>query len=768
MYAREQSLNGIWTLYIAEHSEVRRYSEPLCTQAVLNTAGFQKLNGSVPGNFELDLQAAGLLEDPFFGTNPLKLQELENRHLWYVRRFTFTGDASRTFLRFEGIDTIAEVYLNGRLIGTSDNMFLAHEFHAEGIRSGENELVVHIKPVCIEARETEMDADVFVHNPYNAGSLMVRKAAHSFGWDILPRCISGGLWRGCSLVEKKKDSLQDIYLTTVSLSEGEAGLHCVYEAQLDGDFSQDYALRLTGTCGGSKFEYFLNKLWHNRGCFHFTIKEPKLWWPRDLGEPELYDVCAELFYRGELVDELRFSFGVRTVRLLRTDTTDEQGSGEFCFLVNGEKIYIRGTNWVPLDAFHSRDAARLDRALALLWESNCNMVRCWGGGVYEDHAFFDFCDRNGILVWQDFAMGCATYPQNELFQRKIAQEVEAVVRKLRRHPSIALWAGDNECDVAAAYWEIVSGDPNENRITRVTIPEVLRRVDPWRDFLPSSPYVSRAVYASGDPNRMPEDHLWGPRGYYKGAYYINSNSHFVSEMGVFGCPSLLSLRRFISPENLRNRQHDEWKLHTGMMEPGKNQPYAFRARLNEEQVAQLFGAVPDDPEEFSKASQYFQAEGFKFFIEHFRTEKWRRTGLIWWNLLDGWPEISEASVDYYFNKKLSFDYIRRSQEPLCLMLREPKNGALQIVAANEYREEKRVTYTVTDIETGKCLVSGEAALYPNALTELGAIDFDPHGNHYYALSLACEGKNYYNHYVSGEIPFSLTQYETLLKKANIL
>lgn len=144
------------------------------------------------------------------------------------------------------------------------------------------------------------------------------------------------------------------------------------------------------------------------------------------------------------------------------------------------------------------------------------------------------------------------------------------------------------------------------------------------------------------------------------------------------------------------------------------------------------------------------------------------TGLIWWNLLDGWPEISEASVDYYFNKKLCFDYIRRSQEPLCLMLREPKNGALQIVAANEYREEKRVTYTVTDIETDRCLVSGEASLYPNALTELGAIDFDPHGNHYYALSLACEGKNYYNHYVSGEIPFSLTQYETLLKKANIL
>ena len=303
MYARERSLNGTWTLFVAEHSQVRRHSEPLCTGSALQAAGFLKLNGSVPGNFELDLQAAGLLDDPFFGTNPLKLQELENRHLWYVRRFGFDGDASRAFLRFEGIDTISEIYLNGCLLGTTDNMFLAHEFFAEGIRAGENELVVHIKPVCIEARTLETDADVFVHNPYNAGSLMVRKAAHSFGWDIFPRCISGGLWRGCSIVEKKKDYLQDIYLTTVTLSEGGAGLHCVYETVLDGDFSQDYSLRLTGVCGESRFDYCLDKLWHNRGCFHFSLKNPQLWWPRDLGEPALYDVCATLSYRGEVVDE---------------------------------------------------------------------------------------------------------------------------------------------------------------------------------------------------------------------------------------------------------------------------------------------------------------------------------------------------------------------------------------------------------------------------------------------------------------------------------
>ena len=152
MYQNEQSLNGTWKLYLAEHSTVRRLKFPLSTRRDLEMAGFQCVDGTVPGNFELDLQAAGLLEDPFFGTNPLKLQELENRHLWYVRTFLFSGDADSAYLRFEGIDTFSEIYLNGQCIGTTDNMLIPHEIRAEGIRRGGNELVVHIKPTCIPPR----------------------------------------------------------------------------------------------------------------------------------------------------------------------------------------------------------------------------------------------------------------------------------------------------------------------------------------------------------------------------------------------------------------------------------------------------------------------------------------------------------------------------------------------------------------------------------------------------------------------------------------
>ncbi len=157
-----------------------------------------------------------------------------------------------------------------------------------------------------------------------------------------------------------------------------------------------------------------------------------------MGEQNLYKVTATLYHGKEIVDTAGFNFGIRTVRLIKSDTTDNSGNGEFCFYVNGVKAYVRGTNWVPLDAFHSRDSGRLKKALDMLVDVNCNAVRCWGGNVYEDHEFFDFCDKNGILVWQDFAMGCATYPQNREFLEKMREETEFIVKKLRGHTSIAI------------------------------------------------------------------------------------------------------------------------------------------------------------------------------------------------------------------------------------------------------------------------------------------------------------------------------------------
>lgn len=770
MHKTQTKLNGIWRLYIVENKDCKAFADSIFNETQLKAKGFTAIDGSVPGNFELDMHKSGLIGDPFYGENPHKIQSLENRHLWYATEFDFCGDNTASYLRFEGIDTFADIYLNGEKIGSSDNMFIAHEFKAEKLKNGKNELLVHIKPTMIEARKYEFAMDVFTHLRYNSASLSVRKAAHMFGWDILPRFVSGGMWRDVLIVEKKQDYIKDFYLQTTEMKGNTVELSACYTVKLAEDYTYDYSLTLEGVCKDKSFAYTVNKLWGSSGNITFTVEDPYLWWPRDMGEQALYAVKVLLCYKGEVIDTNEFDFGIRTVKLNKTDITDEDGNGEFCFVVNGEKLFARGTNWVPMDAFHSRDAERLDKALEMLKDINCNMVRCWGGNVYEDHPFFDFCDKNGILVWQDFAMGCATYPQDDDFAHRFKCEVEHVVKKLRRHTSLALWAGDNECDVAWGFWEDgPKRNPNGNRLTRKIIPEVLSRLDPFREYLPSSPYVSERAFAVGDESLLPENHLWGPRDYFKSDFYTKAPSHFASETGYHGCPSPESLKRFISDEKLWPWQNnDEWQMHATCMELGDGVPYAFRNALMANQIKVLFGFEPDNLEDFALASQLSEAEADKFFIERFRWGKWRRTGLIWWNLVDGWPQISDAVVDYYYVKKAAYSFIKRSQAPVCLMFKEPENGKLSLAGANEFLYEKEFSYTVTDVTDDKMICSGTATLTANGLDILEEIPFEEDKNHFYYIEWTVDNKTHKNHYMSGKVPYDYKTYLECLKKCDLL
>lgn len=765
MYNKQITLDGEWTLYLEENKNCAGFADEIRTEKDLIFRKAEKIPALVPGNFELDLYRAGKTEDPFFGMNPLLLQKLENRHLWYVCHFSFDGNAERSFLHFEGIDTFADIFLNGEKTGSADNMFISHEFPAKGIKQTDNELIVHIKPTCIEAKKYEFDMDVTTHLKYNAASLPIRKAAHSFGWDIMPRIVSGGLWRSVSVIEKKKDYIKDIYFNTDAVSENTAYISGCFDLELSGDFAMDYSLDITGVCGGSKFEYRADRLWHNRGNIEFEVENTLLWWPRDMGGHSLYHVTAVLKYCGAQADTFEFDFGIRTVRL--DFSKKEHGGRNFCFYVNEVPTFIRGTNWVSMDAFHSRDAERYEKALQLLEESGCNAVRCWGGNVYEDHAFFDFCDRSGILVWQDFCMGCATYPQDDRFAAMIEHEVEQVVKKLRRHPSIALWAGDNECDVAAMFWKKHKRNPNDNRITREVIPGVLKRVDPWRTFLPSSPYVDDEAFLQNDEFYLPENHLWGPRDNFKGDFYAKSAVTFVSETGYHGCPSPESLKKFIPEDALWPINDREWAVHASCMEMGKDNPYYFRNELMTNQIKCLFGDVPQTLERFSAASQVSQAEAIKFFVERVRAGKWDKTGIIWWNLVDGWPQISDAVVDYYYEKKRAFSYLKRSQQPVCLMMREPKDGRLQLVGANEYTENRRISYSVKDVESGAYVCSGETVLTLNAVTEIAEIPYPAGEQHFYLIEWHGKDGTGKNHYLCGEMPFDLNKYFELFEKSGL-
>ncbi len=721
--------------------------------ASLRAAGLTIRPCTVPGNFELDLLANGLIEDPFFGMNIADMTRFEAAHVWYFREFEAQDEAGcDTQLVFEGLDCLADVYLNGRHIASCDNMLVEQPIDITGRLTARNELLVHFRPAVEEARRHAYPPRLRALGS-NYESLYIRKAPHMYGWDIMPRAVSAGIWRPVRIYCLPRERIEQAYLETtlIAADKSIANLTFHYQARLDP--RARYEMALEGRCGASHFEA-RGRVLFDAGKIGVHVDGPALWWPRGRGQANLYVVHARLLRDGHEVDSITFTHGIRTIRLLRTSVTSENGDGEFCFNVNGERIFVLGTNWVPADAYHSRDARRIPAILDLVEDIGCNMIRCWGGNVYENDLFFELCDRMGILIWQDFAMACAMYPQDEGFQRQLAAEARSVVRRLRQHPSLALWAGDNECDAGYAS---LGQDPNRNALTRRVLPEVLWDEDPGRPYLPSSPYIDDVAWRTG-LRYLPEDHLWGPRDYFKGEYYPSALCHFASEIGYHGCPDRESLQRFLSIGKLWPYQNnEEWLLHCTSPVPGVDL-YDYRVELMAKQVRVLFGVVPDNLDDFAFASQASQAEAMKFFIEMFRVAKWRRTGIIWWNIVDGWPQLSDAVVDYFFRRKLAYGHIKRSQAPVCLMLRELQEGYQELVACNDTREEARLHCRVRDIDSGAVLFEGEATAAPDAVTPLGKIEWPDATTRFLLLDWTGPGITGANHYLQGRPPYSLHQY----------
>ena len=691
-------------LAFAQNKDVKARAFEPTTVAELENSGFITLQAIVPGNFELDLLREGMIDDPYYSTNPIQMQKWEAMHVWYYTTFDFEGKADKnTFLVFEGIDTVADIYLNGEKLGHTENMFLTYEFCVPNLKSKGNELIVHITPATIYARQFRQAAMVNAL-PYNCDSLALRKSAASFGWDIMPRLVSAGIWKEMYILQKPQERIEDVYLFTTSVEEdGTAQVNAAFYVYSEEDYMQGATLEITGVCGESTFT-MKKDLFDANGRVQCKQKF-KLWYPKNYGEQNLYDITVRLFRDGRLKDEKKLRFGVRKIELVRTSTIGKDG-GEFYFTVNGKKVFILGTNFVPLSPYHSEDKSRYQKALDMVEDIGCNTIRCWGGNVYEDDEFFDICDEKGILVWQDFMMGCAVYPHDERFVKQMEEEATFIVKKLRNHPSLALWAGDNECDLFYMYDTTGYGrDPNRNVVTRRILSDVVFREDHVRPYLPSSPYVDEYAFASQEP--LSEEHLWGPRDYFKGEYYRTAVAAFASEIGYHGCPKVKSLKKFISPQKLwpifddEGVVNDDWLAHAASMELKMDAKYSYRIGLMAEQVKTLFGFIPDNLPLFSMLSMISQAEAKKYFVERFRIKKWERTGIIWWNLLDGWPQISDAVVDFYFEKKLAYDYIKRSQAPVCFMFDEPIEGECGLYGVNDTLEDFDGVCVVTDVESGK-------------------------------------------------------------------
>ncbi len=763
-------LGSGWRIAYEENYICREYADQIRDIASLKEKKLPEIPASVPGNFELDLYNANVIGDPFFGLNPLAMQDLENRHVWYYNEFELSDPDGTEYIKFEGIDTIADIYVNGALVRHTDNMYLSYEIGLPDLKNGRNELVVHIWPASIAAREFRLPPSSNAQE-YAYDSLYLRKAPHMFGWDIMPRIVSCGIWKPVSILRRKADRIDDAFLYTTGIDPAgrSAAASIFFHVDVSRDLLKEYSLEVEGICGDSRF-YFKKRLWHTEGHFRFWIQNCKYWWPKNAGEPNLYETKVNLYYKDELCDTYTVNFGVRTVELDRTNVTDEEGHGEFCFKINGKKVFAMGSNWVPVDAFHSNDINRLPKALELLDDLGCNITRCWGGNVYEDDFFFDFCDRHGIMVWQDFAMGCAVYPQERRFFEMLETEAKHIIKRLRNHASLVLWAGDNEGDYAYQDWGGIRRNPDKNIVTREVLARACEAYDFTRPYLPSSPYITEESYVGGKPTS--EDHLWGPRDYFKGPYYNTTVCHFASETGYHGCPSPESLKKFLSKEELwpcfkeNGLSKDEWQVHAACMELLPDVAYSYRIRLMANQVKTLFGKTEaQDLENFAKQSQISQAEAKKFFIERFRASKWRRTGIIWWNLLDGWPQISDAIVDYYFTKKLAYHFIKRSQNPVCLMFREPENGFLPLYGVNDTTADAEVSFAVKNItEDGRLVLEGEALLPADASTRIGELKLKDGEKNFYLIEWQKDGGTHRNHYFTNIIDIDYDAYLKALEK----
>ncbi len=752
-----------WQMSFAKDAEISEKT-PAGAAEMLKSS-YPVYEARIPGNFEIDLQRNGIIDDPFLGLNVLKVHEYEDCHVWYFTSFAIEAPAGGdSFLVFEGLDTFADIYLNGQRLVSTDNMLIEHRIPVNGKLKSTNELLVHIKPACIEAKKYDYTASNFALN-YNYESLFVRKAPHMYGWDIMPRIVSAGIWRDVYIENLAYERIEECYLQTVSAEgeNGDAKLSAFFKITMGSCLYTDYELTIEGCCRDRSFKV-RRKLHFCAGSFSFTAGNVKLWWPKGRGEPNLYSVTVSLMKGGQSISSREFNFGIRTVKLERTGVIDGFGNGEFYFIVNGEKVFIKGSNWVPADALHSRDRERIPKIMEYVGDIGCNMLRCWGGNVYEDNLFYDLCDASGIMVWQDFAMACAVYPHSEEFQSRLKAEAESVVKRLRQHPCIVLWAGDNECD-AAHSWRSASSDPNTNILTRRILPDAIMMHDSNRPFLPSSPYMDEEAFKKGGEYTL-ENHLWGPRDYYKSRYYTQALCRFASEMGYHGCPGPDSVKKFISPDKLwPYNENDEWMLHATAPKLDEDGQYNYRIGLMANQIKEMFGFIPDNLDDFALASQISQAEAFKFFIELFRSQKWKKTGIIWWNLIDGWPQFSDAVMDYYFGKKLAYEYIKRAQQPFCILVKEPENWANEVVASNDTREPLEVEYSIADADSGAIVLEGQATVKADSVARLGEIPFSHSDRKFYLIHWKSGLGSGKSHYLSGMPTFDFNKYQNWMKKA---
>jgi beta-mannosidase len=675
---------------------------------------------SAPGDTYLALQAAGRLPDPFADQNEAACAWVVDREWWWRCDFDapVVRDGERVLLRFLGLDTFAKVWLNGEVLGDTDNMFRAYDFDVTDklCADAPNRLAVRFDPPADRLKDIAVPVVAgYPPDEPKTKRTLVRKAQFGWGWDWGPTLPTVGLWRPVELIVRGVANLSNVHFSTLSLTpdHGRAEVRVAVTADIAraGAYAADISLT---DPDGAVVATARTPLDGSSAAANFTLEAPRLWWTPDLGAADLYALNVRLTDGETVFDQSTTKVGVRTIALDQSHDPDEPGATFFRFFLNDQPIFARGACWIPASSFVAAvGEAQYRPLLETMAEANMNMVRIWGGGVYEHDAFYDLCDELGLLVWQDFMFACAPYPEDDpAFVDSIRDEVHQQIVRLRNHPSMALWCGNNENQVIHDFlgWMLRQGGVEQAPLLgdlyyEKMMPESVATLDPTTPYWPGSPYGGPMANSmrAGDVHdwtvwhgfpTIPDDVPIGVQNVEPEniAYtrYAEDMGRFISEYGLHASPAMETLKRAI-PEA-------ELCLHSPAMEHRiKDNP---KDKVNG--ILVTVTGLPTDMEQYVDFTQIAQAEGLKFAIEHFRRRMPHCSGSLIWQYNDCWPCVSWSLMDYNGFGKASWFYTRRAYEPVLASFKDLGDGQAELWITNEGRGalEDQLTISLVDMVSG--------------------------------------------------------------------
>lgn len=657
----------------------------------------------VPGTVHQDLLDHGRLPDPFYGMNEQKVQWVEKEDWLYRTVFTVTADQLKSdaaWLTFEGLDTYADVYLNGSLLLKADNMFVGHKLAVKDVlREGENRLMIRFRSP-VEETAPQWDTDGFNYPADNDHSekrmsVYTRKAPYSYGWDWGIRLATSGIWRPVKLTFCNGAAIDDFFVRQQEVTEQVAKVDNQLEINNVTTTPKEAQVKVVyayGEQADTLTRTVVLQPGKNSLSMPAWIEKPHLWMPNGWGDPALYTFTATVSVDGKEVASREEAIGLRSIRVVMEDDKDGKS---FYFEVNGKPMFAKGSNYIPGDALlPNMTGERYARLFEDIRAANMNMVRVWGGGIYEDDRFYEEADRNGILVWQDFIFACTTYPHDPTFLKRVSEEAVYNMRRLRNHASLAMWCGNNEIYEGMRYWgwkdkysPVVWKEMTEGYdvLFRQLLPELVEANDPGRFYMHGSPY--EANWGRPESWKIADSHNWGTWYGQKPFESLDTEiPRFMSEYGFQAFPEMKTIRMFASPE--------DYELESPVM--NAHQKASIGNFLIKKTMA-LYYNVPEKFEDLIYAGLILQGKGMRHGIEAHRRHRPYCMGSLPWQLNDSWPVVSWSSIDYYGNWKAMHYQIRRAFAPVLVdAIKEGNNLSYYIMSDRLTDEELTLNLELMD------------------------------------------------------------------------